>query len=499
VKNPVSGNGKILNWNNTYRGDNWINGVNEKYTQYSASWSFNSQEGLADNYLIYKEVEVFDNKSINLSEVASWQKNDPACKLNSYWVGNRENVYYICNWNMFDNQQDLKNNYQSNNRQIFYYNENVIVRMYLYWGYKLTDIQVQKLSQQKIGDLINSLQNNQYKSVDWSNFDIPWPVGKELEAVFSGCESKIAINPDANFRSWECKTEPVICPEHGFQTRVCRAWNPETKEDDIQTNHISCSPGICSGCYVSKWFNLGSENKCIPYGFRFINERGDKGKIYESDINNEGSGNSPLKLTINSDNTAKIETIKPYEGSDKISIEIYGYGTYNLSVGESFIVQPYTTYIGKIIEERMSGEIREEEMTIAVQNIFYSTESGKSYISIVFKDDYPAYCDIDGWVKQQKTKEGSEWAKCQNNYECESNICSYGECVDLKGIADQVNVFKGTFVKVVCKLSNLFDIDDYNTCVWKYFGEEESKTASSSSGGSGGGSSGGSSPPSMPN
>ena len=86
VKNPVSGNGKILNWNNTYRGDNWINGVNEKYTQYSASWSFNSQEGLADNYLIYKEVEVFDNKSINLSEVASWQKNDPACKLNSYWV-----------------------------------------------------------------------------------------------------------------------------------------------------------------------------------------------------------------------------------------------------------------------------------------------------------------------------------------------------------------------------------------------------------------------------
>lgn len=46
----------------------------------------------------------------------------------------------------------------------------------------------------------------------------------------------------------------------------------------------------------------------------------------------------------------------------------------------------------------------------------------------LISDESPVYCDLDGELKHQKGEDVS----CQNNYECESNTCQSGACVDLQ-------------------------------------------------------------------
>ena len=85
-------------------------------------------------------------------------------------------------------------------------------------------------------------------------------------------------------------------------------------------------------------------------------------------------------------------------------------------------------------------------------------------------NEKPNYCDVDGKFQLQKTTVGGEWSACQNNYECESNICSSGECIELKDVIGQANAVKGFFIKLICKLSNLFNADGYAQCINDYLG-----------------------------
>ncbi len=78
---------------------------------------------------------------------------------------------------------------------------------------------------------------------------------------------------------------------------------------------------------------------------------------------------------------------------------------------------------------------------------------------------YNVYCDIDGRLKEQKTTENGEWAKCQNNYECYSNICSEGECIQAVGLFKEMKAF---FVRMICKLSNPLSSESYTQCVADY-------------------------------
>ena len=76
------------------------------------------------------------------------------------------------------------------------------------------------------------------------------------------------------------------------------------------------------------------------------------------------------------------------------------------------------------------------------------------------------YCDFDGKIKQQKVRDfQGDWAKCQNNYECESNLCSSGECIEAVSLFKDVKAF---FVKMICKLSNPLSADGYSQCVSDY-------------------------------
>jgi len=83
------------------------------------------------------------------------------------------------------------------------------------------------------------------------------------------------------------------------------------------------------------------------------------------------------------------------------------------------------------------------------------------------------YCDIDGRLKEQKitTRQG-DWATCQNDFECESNICSSGECIELQKMLEDVSKFKSLGVKILCKLAHFFSEDNYSTCMFNFLGDE---------------------------
>lgn len=82
------------------------------------------------------------------------------------------------------------------------------------------------------------------------------------------------------------------------------------------------------------------------------------------------------------------------------------------------------------------------------------------------------YCDIDNELKEQKTIDADgNLAECQNNYECESNVCSSGECVEIKKMLKEANKFKSFVVKALCKIIHLFNTDKYNRCVYNFLGE----------------------------
>ena len=65
----------------------------------------------------------------------------------------------------------------------------------------------------------------------------------------------------------------------------------------------------------------------------------------------------------------------------------------------------------------------------------------------------PKFCDIDGSFKDQKP-EGME---CQNSYECNSNFCTAGECVDIsRELRETRNILQTivNFIRTLFSLNN---------------------------------------------
>ena len=76
------------------------------------------------------------------------------------------------------------------------------------------------------------------------------------------------------------------------------------------------------------------------------------------------------------------------------------------------------------------------------------------------------YCHINDELEQQKTIDSQgNWAKCQNNFECESNVCSSGECIEIAETIRKAKGFKSLVIKILCKLAHLFSIEEYNQCI----------------------------------
>ena len=82
------------------------------------------------------------------------------------------------------------------------------------------------------------------------------------------------------------------------------------------------------------------------------------------------------------------------------------------------------------------------------------------------------YCDIDGNLKEQKIVDfQGSWATCQNNYECESNVCSSGECIEITSMLQETSRLKNLAIRFFCKIFNPISDDEYNTCVANFLSD----------------------------
>ncbi len=481
-----------LNWNSTYKSDWWIDGKAYNYTSYYASWNTYYDEQY--NFISY-ELSVFDdkNKSVDLNKILQNRLSYSVCDVRSYWdFEDKENKVYVCNWDVLRNEQNLDNDYNYETREIFWFNDNVLVNIYTNVGKSLSNEEIMKIASKRTQNFLNDLRNNQRKYVEWENFNIDYPLSEQIGNSIGICSSKVPqpVNEETDeecFPSWSCKLEPVICPEYGYQTKICEDNSCGQKREE----QISCSPGICSGCYVPRFFGSRySDNICVPYGFRISAVSGESIKLVEETEGaslREGSERE-YSLNIESD-TSAVLVLHGRDGNNY---------TYELIEGESVdITEGLIAIEGGDDEDIVSA-------VIFVDNIIDSSVEGESYVdlTIIFKqnqktvDTYNAYCDIDGNIKQQKTNDyEGNWAQCQNNYECASNLCSNGECIDTQKAIEQGSALKKFVVRILCRLANLFDGDSYNQCVVEFLGENYVDSSSSNSGGTGGGSDLSSPPP----
>ncbi len=318
-------------------------------------------------------------------------------------------------------------------------NKNVVVFMVIY------DLNSERTDVKNIEELIRSLQDNKFESlIDYSNpnYRILSRIAYELIA---SCPS--TINELECIPRWERKVEPVVCPPHGYQNIITRDINGCNKE--VIQNSQSCSPGICSGCYVPRWIGYDGrgDNICIPYTTRLANEESEEERIYVD-------GDEPeVNLTCLDESRAELK-LYDISGPD---------GTEGREELISLILNEGETYT---LQEELFGE----EIRFRVDNLECG-ENRRQYVDVSVIESFDAYCDIDGQIKRQRIKDArGNWAKCQNNYECDSNLCSGGECVEINDAIKQAKGFKSIFVRVICRIAHIFSEDNYNRCVGEYLG-----------------------------
>jgi len=442
-----NGNAYELSHSGTY-GNRWyVDNEVEEYTTHYASYRALNNDDFDGSINIYQEVSVFDNLEVDAVKVVEEQTSGTVCIKDNYWGrDNTDNGVYICNWNALKEKQDSGNNNQHYSREIYWAYNNVMVRVNINFGKYLSEEEIAKLGQENLINLLGKLKNNKYEYVSWDNFDIPQQARNFIERSLSQCNSEIKFDDNTCNPSWQCKTEPLICPPHGEQTRTC--YDSSCNSQD-QVSISSCSPGICSGCYVSKWYD-SKDNKCIPYGFRFEQEGEERVELVErTDRENiperSGNQNEGYILEILSDTEAFF----------------------------SYIDLNYTLIEGKTIRVVADGKESEEYFDLEIIDVVQATNSSDGYVDMIItsqqertvREQIPSYCEIDGKVNVQKTKDrDGSWASCQNNYECESNVCSNGECVDTASAIRQAGALRAFFIKVVCRISTLAG-DDYGECL----------------------------------
>ena len=450
MENPVdiidNGNAYEFNYNYVYDNEWYIDGKQEKYKTYSSNYRSLNNGDFDGSMNIYHEVSVFDNIEVDAVKVIEGQTSGTVCIKDNYWGrDDTDNGVYICNFNALEDKQDIRDNHQRYTREIYWANNNVMVRVNINYGKYLSDEEVTKLGQESLVELLGKLKNNNFDYVSWDNFDIPHQARNFIERSLSQCNSEIKDDDDACNPSWQCKTEPLICPPHGEQTRTC--YDAGCGSQD-QVSISSCSPGICSGCYVSKWYD-SKQNKCIPYGFRF-----------------EDEGEERVELVENIE-SERVEERDLNDGRDDYGLEI-------LSDTEAQLIfagEIYDLVEGENVRVR-NEEYREDILYYDLE-IIDVVQSNEGYVDMIIRyesevstrEKIPSYCEIDGRVNVQKTKDrDGSWASCQNNYECESNICSNGECVDTKSAIQQAGALRAFFIRVVCRISTLAG-DSYDQCL----------------------------------
>lgn len=452
VKNPTDffddyGNTYSVSWNYSYSWGYWFNGEETDVNSYQAGWySYRNQQSYYPSYSINQ----FENNEI----AKSYLENNVRWQLCRTSQINGDDVY-ICSYYYKEREENVR---------VLWINNNIVFEFYGGKSIVYDDSNVLLESQMKLNQFMERLKNNYY---EYAGGYLPYEYENILANDLQNCPSEVlpSVNPDTNetcSACWSCKIEPIICPEHGYQTRVCidNCCNQDRREEQIY-----CSPGICSGCTMPKWFGSDWDSKCVPYGFRFEMQEGDedKNQKLEEGLSEDGR----INLTIIDSENAKLYFILDN-----------GYSEYDLKKNQ---------YTSIWLPEFQKGV---DSVEFYIKDIVPSSGNETGYILFDIKvlGHYNAYCDIDGQVKQQKIREyGGNWAKCQNSYECDSNLCSGGECVEINALLGQASALKSLGIRVLCRFASIFGIEEYDSCVVNYLGG--SYTSEPSGGGGGGGSS----------
>ncbi|PIN93937.1 hypothetical protein COU54_01070 [Candidatus Pacearchaeota archaeon CG10_big_fil_rev_8_21_14_0_10_31_24] len=274
-------------------------------------------------------------------------------------------------------------------------------------------------------EIITSLRNNNFK-----NFNGVGKGSKSEDTFLYGyldsCSSDVSQDISC-FPDIEQKVEPSICPESGYQNIIIRDLNKCSDWDgrNVIRDRIECSPGICSGCIVPRWMGYNNDdNVCIPYSTRLGFEKSDNNRIFASSYMG-GSGYA-------------IDFVEENDG--QVYVNITSYEDY--AFVREFKLYPY----GEIYDVNIEGD---DTLTVRIENInFVSPGSSENYADISVIEGFDAYCNYDGNVKRQKGDD----ATCQNNYECFSNECSAGYCVNT-----YTTVVKnaGLLKQIWCRMANI--------------------------------------------
>jgi hypothetical protein len=82
------------------------------------------------------------------------------------------------------------------------------------------------------------------------------------------------------------------------------------------------------------------------------------------------------------------------------------------------------------------------------------------------------YCSDDSkWIKQKTVDAQGGWANCENHYECVSNFCSSGECIEIVNMMQEVSSWAILGAKITCRFANMFNIEKYNDCIGQRVGK----------------------------
>jgi hypothetical protein len=63
------------------------------------------------------------------------------------------------------------------------------------------------------------------------------------------------------------------------------------------------------------------------------------------------------------------------------------------------------------------------------------------------------------------------WALCQENFECDSNLCSGGNCIEINDMLSEISGMKNLGIRILCSFANMFSVQDYEECILENLGE----------------------------
>jgi len=315
---------------------------------------------------------------------------------------------------------------------------------------------------------VQKLQDNEFEPLIDKQFD---SLALDFMSAYMGdCPSQV---DEGCFPEWRVKQEPVVCPPHGRQETILYDVRRCAPEPSQVLSNVQCSPGICSGCFVPR-YEGSRDNICIPYGSRLEFGDGDTFTIYGDELEREMD---EFEVVINGDGTVDIEIVEDAPDDVFLSLRYdhfingaYDSGeiTFDLVAGESFSIAEQGRYDVTIEDNSWS-----ERVLVTVEEIHYDDVVGNQFIRFSLREQYPAYCQYDGELYRQRVKDRyGTWASCQNNYECESNVCSGGECIEVADMMEKVKGVKKLFYGVLCRLASVFGVQEYNVCMVDAIGDD---------------------------